>query len=211
LAKPDKDFQFALIGRYFVEIYRPNPTFSLDDCSLVSDDGSILVDFGTSKQVDHPYFTVIQDENLGRGFKLQKSAAILWARDFTLENGVGLVCSDIVIDYVAWANSRGGSVSTLLKAAVLSRTWGGIDVKVELNGEDLGGDYRSLRIREGESIGKGKESTDTNVPLDFAYPVGIHPRGITPTAQNQEFPICHSLTRCSSTKILSRSLTNDKC
>jgi hypothetical protein len=60
-------------------------------------------------------------------------------------------------------------------------------VKVELNGEDLGGDYRSLRIREGESIGKGKESTDTNVPLDFAYPVGIHPRGITPTAQNQEF------------------------
>lgn len=86
----------------------------------MSDDGSILVDFGTSKQVDHPYFTVIQDENLGRGFKLQKSAAILWARDFTLENGVGLVCSDIVIDYVAWANSRGGSVSTLLKAAVLS-------------------------------------------------------------------------------------------
>jgi hypothetical protein len=85
LANPDKDFQFALIGRYFVEIYRPNPTFSLDDCSLVSDDGSILVDFGTSKQVDHPYFTVIQDENLGRGFKLQKSAAILWARDFTLE------------------------------------------------------------------------------------------------------------------------------
>ncbi len=70
----------------------------------MSDDGSILVDFGTSKQVDHPYFTVIQDENIGRGFKLQKSAAILWARDFTLENGVGLGCSDIVIDYVAWAN-----------------------------------------------------------------------------------------------------------
>lgn len=120
MANPDKDFQFALIGRYFFEIYRPNPTFSLDDCSLVSDDVSILVDFGTSKQVDHPYFTVIQDKNLIRRFKLEKSAAILWARDFTLENGVGLVCSDIVIDYVAWANSRGGSVSTLLKAAVLS-------------------------------------------------------------------------------------------
>jgi len=105
----------------------------------------------------------------------------------TLENVVGLVCSDIVIDYVAWANPRGGSVSTLLKAAVLSRTWGDIDVKVKLNGEDLGGDYRSLRIREGESIGRGKESTDTNVPSDFAYPGGIHSRGITPTAQNQEF------------------------
>ena len=187
MANPNKDFQFALIGRYFVELYRPDPTLSLDNCSLVSDDGSTLVNFDASKQVDRPYFTVIQDENLGRKFKLQKSEGILWARDFTLENGVGLVCNDIVIDYVAWANPQGGPVSALRKAAVSSGSWGGIGFKVETDREDLGGGYSTLSMWEGESIGRDKDSTNTHVPSDFAYPGGIHANVITPTARNEEY------------------------
>lgn len=104
LFDPDKSFEYALIGRYFVEIFRADPTNSLDGCSLVSDDGSTLVKFDASRQVDHPYFTLIQDPKLERKYKLQKSEGILWIRDFILENGVGLVCNDEIVDYVAWAN-----------------------------------------------------------------------------------------------------------
>lgn len=108
-----------------------------------------------------------------------------------------LVCNDAIVDYVAWSYHR-GTQSNLRKAAVSAGMW-----------SDISG-YCSRSIREGESIGRDKDSSDTNTPFDWTYSGGLYAQYITPTAQIWSILLCLSLMRCYLIQIPSLLYPNER-
>lgn len=174
--------------RNFIEIYRPDTSYSLSGCSLVNDNrdsSRFRVDFDESIDgMKKSYFSVKHKETLDSAFKLVKSQGILWMRDFLLSeynDGVALICNNTIVDYVAWGKGSHRPGKTLHMAAVESGAWSGLEDFVQLSPKDR----NDLRL--GESFGRDKESTDTNSPMDWTFPGGLNARNPTPSRKNLEF------------------------
>jgi len=162
--------------RVFIEIFRPDTSYSLNGCSLVNNDGTFRVDFGRSfDDVETAYLAVKHRSTLSRPFKLEGRKGIYWLRNMTLDevDAIALFCDDTLIDYIAWGIDGVGWNGTLHNTAVLEKQWSGYDDYVET--EDF--------VR-GHSLGRDADSTDTNSPADWIHQGGSNANGATPQSRN---------------------------
>lgn len=164
----------------FVEIFRPDPSWSLFNCSLQNSNESLSVQFERPIE-DSPYMylAISSDPILDNAFLLRD------IRDLTLYevDAIALFCDGDMIDFVAWSNSGVAPDSLLLDAAVGAGIWTE-GAFIDTGPLVFGGGYDSPGLREGYSLGRDKDSTDTDEVADWTFPGGLHARAPTPAAQN---------------------------
>jgi len=174
--------------RKFVEIYRADPTYSLNGCTLVNDGGGTFrVDFGDDFDLVHnEYVSIKHSSGLSSKYRLNRRHGILWAREMASKgiDGLALFCDGNLIDYVAWGRNLVGPNGTLHNTAVANDMWNSTGDFVETG--TVGGinGFRMRGVQPGDSIGRDQDSKDTNGVSDWAGLGGISSTGPTPGRQN---------------------------
>lgn len=194
LFHPDPSSPYFSRRRKFVEICRPDP-FSLVGCRLENDDGSFRLDFGEAFENTYaPYYSVKHKSTLTSDFVIWRRRNIVWVRELELKpiDGLAIICNETILDYVEWGRDNVGPTGPLHSAAMDADMWtqgtfNRKDIFIQTGSVNLGGGYVSPGVREGDSIGRDKDSTDTNSKADWSFPGGQNARMPTPSAQNLDF------------------------
>lgn len=171
--------------RIFIEIYRPD-VLNLIGCRLENDGGSFKLEFGDEFENTYaPYYSIKHKATLNSDFLIWRRKRIIWVRGLDLNkiDGVALTCEDRILDYVEWGQDGVGPSGALHDAAIAAGAWTK-DSFVETGPVDFGGGYVSQGLQKGDSLGRDKESTDTNSKSDWSYPGGADARVPTPASQN---------------------------